>query len=55
MGPGAGRLAATEARDALLSMGFSPAEAAAALRDAPAGATAEDLLKAALRALGGAR
>jgi Holliday junction DNA helicase RuvA len=51
----AGSPAATEARDALLSMGFSPAEAAAALRDADAGATTEQLLKTALRALGGSR
>lgn len=58
LGPNAGvsePLAAAEARDALLAMGFSPAEAAAALRDAPPGARAEDLLKAALKALGGAR
>jgi holliday junction DNA helicase RuvA len=58
LGAGAGRgeqLAASEARDALLSMGFSPAEAAAALRDAQPGATAEQLLRAALKALGGAR
>jgi Holliday junction DNA helicase RuvA len=54
-GLGAGPLAASEARDALLAMGFSPAEAAVALRDAPADASAEDLLKAALRALGGTR
>jgi Holliday junction DNA helicase RuvA len=47
--------AAGAARDALLSMGFSPGEAAVALRDAPAGATAEQLLKLALRALGGGR
>jgi holliday junction DNA helicase RuvA len=50
---GAEQLAAGEARDALLSMGFSPAEAAVALRDAPAGASAEQLLKSALKALGG--
>jgi len=54
-GPGAGPLAASEARDALLAMGFSPAEAAVALRDAPADASAEVLLKSALRALGGTR
>jgi Holliday junction DNA helicase RuvA len=52
---GAGQVAVVEARDALLSMGFSPAEAAAALRDAEAGASAERLLKSALRSLGGAR
>ncbi|MDO8964882.1 MAG: Holliday junction branch migration protein RuvA [Coriobacteriia bacterium] len=45
--------AAAEARDALVSMGFSPAEAAAALREAPAGASAEDLLRVALKMLGG--
>ncbi len=47
--------AAAAARDALLSMGFSPGEAAAALRDAPAGSSAEQLLKLALKALGGMR
>jgi Holliday junction DNA helicase RuvA len=52
---GSGRLAETEAREALLGMGFSPAEASAALRDAEPGASTERLLKAALRALGGAR
>jgi len=52
---GAGQLAASEARDALLAMGFSPAEAATALRDAAPGASAETLLKAALKSLGGAR
>jgi Holliday junction DNA helicase RuvA len=45
--------AAAEARDALLSMGFTAAEATAALRDAPDGAGAEQLLKAALKSLGG--
>lgn len=50
-----GSLAAAEARDALLSMGFSPAEAAVVLRDAAPNATTEELLKAALKALGGAR
>ncbi|HEX9092509.1 MAG TPA: Holliday junction branch migration protein RuvA [Coriobacteriia bacterium] len=48
-------VAAAAARDALLSMGFSPGEAAVALRDAPADASAEQLLRLALRALGGAR
>jgi len=47
--------AAIEARDALLSMGFSLAEATAALRDIPDGATTEHVLKRALRALGGSR
>ncbi len=46
--------AAAAARDALLSMGFSPAEAAAALNGAPAGATAEQLLRMGLKSLGGA-
>jgi len=58
LGDAAGRSgspAAAEARDALLSMGFSPAEAAAALRDADPAASTEQLLKAALRVLGGAR
>jgi holliday junction DNA helicase RuvA len=54
-GGGGSTHAAIEARDALLSMGFSPAEAAAALRDSPAGATTERLLRDALKALGGAR
>lgn len=54
-GPGPEPAAAAEARDALLSMGFAPAEAAMALRDAPAGASAEQLLKLALKALGGSR
>lgn len=58
LGPGAAAgssLAAAEARDALLSMGFSSAEAAVVLRDAAPDATTEELLKAALKALGGAR
>jgi Holliday junction DNA helicase RuvA len=46
--------AAAAARDALLSMGFSPGEAAAALQGAPAGATAEQLLRHGLKSLGGA-
>jgi Holliday junction DNA helicase RuvA len=56
-GAGGGQepVATAAARDALLSMGFSPGEAAVALRDAPADATAEELLKLALKALGGAR
>jgi Holliday junction DNA helicase RuvA len=45
--------AAAEARDALLSMGFTAVEAAAALRGAPDGASAEQLLKSALKTLGG--
>lgn len=54
--PGAvASLGAAEARDALLSMGFSSAEAAAALRGQDSAATAEELLKGALRRLGGSR
>ena len=52
---GASTHAAIEARDALLSMGFSPAEAAVALSDVAEGATTEQLLRAALKMLGGAR
>jgi Holliday junction DNA helicase RuvA len=48
------RAAATaEARDALLSMGFTAVEAAAALRGSDGGATVEQLLKSALKSLGG--
>jgi Holliday junction DNA helicase RuvA len=54
-GAGAEPAAAAAARDALLSMGFSPGEAAVALRDAPAGSSAEQLLRMALRSLGGGR
>lgn len=52
---GASGAALAEARDALLAMGFTPAEAAASLRDAPAGASAAALLRGALKALGGSR
>jgi len=52
-GRGPRAAAAAEARDALLSMGFTAAEAAVALRGAPEGASAEQLLKAALKSLGG--
>ncbi len=52
-GPRSGAVA--EARDALVSMGFSPAEAADALRDAPPDATAEGALRSALKVLGGLR
>jgi Holliday junction DNA helicase RuvA len=52
VGPGA---AVSAARDALLSMGFSPGESSAALADGPADASAEQLLKLALRSLGGGR
>jgi Holliday junction DNA helicase RuvA len=58
LGPGlaaSAQLAASEARDALLAMGFSPAEAAAALRDADPSASAEQLLRSALKTLGGRR
>lgn len=51
----ASSVAVSEARQALLGMGFSAAEAASALRDAPADAPAEALLRAALKELGGAR
>jgi Holliday junction DNA helicase RuvA len=46
-------VAAAEARDALLAMGFTAAEAAAALRGADPDSTAEQLLKSALKTLGG--
>jgi holliday junction DNA helicase RuvA len=46
-------LAAAEAREALLGMGFSPAEVAVALRDVPEDSTAEQMLRFALKALGG--
>ena len=52
-GGGDGSGASAEARDALLSMGFSAAEAALALRDAPSGASAGQVVKHALRRLGG--
>jgi Holliday junction DNA helicase RuvA len=52
-GTGAHPVAAAEARDALLAMGFTAAEAAAALRGSDGAASAEELLKAALKALGG--
>lgn len=52
-GRGPHPVAAAEARDALLAMGFTAAEAAAALRGADDGSTAEQLLKSALKALGG--
>jgi Holliday junction DNA helicase RuvA len=50
---GAHPVAAAEARDALLAMGFTAVEAAAALRGADGAATAEQLLKSALKSLGG--
>lgn len=46
-------VAAAEARDALLAMGFTASEAAAALRGADEASTAEQLLKSALKSLGG--
>jgi holliday junction DNA helicase RuvA len=52
---GDGSVAIAQARDALLAMGFSMAEAAAALRDVEPGASAEESLKYALKALGSAR
>ncbi|HEY5549340.1 MAG TPA: Holliday junction branch migration protein RuvA [Coriobacteriia bacterium] len=52
---GASSRAVVEAREALLGMGFSPAEAAVALRDVAEGATTEQLLRSALKMLGGAR
>jgi Holliday junction DNA helicase RuvA len=54
-GSGPAAAAASAARDALLSMGFSPGEAAAALADGPADASAEQLLRLALKSLGGGR
>ncbi|MBE0475822.1 MAG: Holliday junction branch migration protein RuvA [Coriobacteriia bacterium] len=51
---GAALGAAAEAREALLSMGFSPAEVGAALKGGPAGADAAALLRRGLRRLGGA-
>lgn len=54
-GPGSVRAAGagSEATDALLGMGFSPAEVAAALKDAPAEGDTQSLMKYALRRLGG--
>jgi Holliday junction DNA helicase RuvA len=52
-GRGAHPVAAAEARDALLAMGFTAGEAAAALRGADERSTAEQLLKSALKSLGG--
>lgn len=46
--------AAAGATEALLSMGFSSAEAEVALKGAPEGASEEDLLKYALKRIGGA-
>lgn len=54
-GSGADSASATEARDALIAMGFSIAEATLALREAPAGTTAEGAVKHALKRLGGSR
>ena len=47
--------ASAEARDALLAMGFTTAEISMALRDAPESASAETLLRGALKALGAPR
>lgn len=52
-GRGVRPAATAEARDALLAMGFTALESAAALRGAPEGSTTEQLLKAALKTLGG--
>jgi Holliday junction DNA helicase RuvA len=52
-GGGSRQATVAEARDALLSMGFTASEAAMALRGADQDATAEQLLKAALKSLGG--
>lgn len=46
-------VAGNEAREALLGMGFSSAEIALALRDVAPDMTAEDMLRHALKALGG--
>jgi Holliday junction DNA helicase RuvA len=54
-GASAASVAGAEARDALLAMGFSSAEVTAALRDAPDTATAEQMLRLALKALGAGR
>jgi Holliday junction DNA helicase RuvA len=54
-GGGSASRVAVEARDALLAMGFSRAEATAALSDVDPAASAEQMLRAALRALGGTR
>jgi Holliday junction DNA helicase RuvA len=47
--------AAVEARDALLGMGFSAGEAAAAVAGAPEGATVEETITFALKRIGGGR
>jgi Holliday junction DNA helicase RuvA len=52
-GRGPRQAAMAEARDALLSMGFTASEAAMALRGTDGDATAEQLLKTALKSLGG--
>ncbi len=57
LGETAGRVGSdtlTEAREALVSMGFTPAEIAAALEDAGDATDANALLKHALKRLGGA-
>lgn len=52
-GSGGGGAALTEARDALLGMGFTQAEADAALKGSPAGSDVQQALKYALGRLGG--
>jgi Holliday junction DNA helicase RuvA len=47
--------AAVEARSALVGMGFSPGEAAAAIAGAPEGATVEEAITFALKRIGGGR
>jgi Holliday junction DNA helicase RuvA len=54
-GRAGGGAALAEATDALLTMGFSSAEAIVALKDADDGASAEVLLKGALKRLGSGR
>lgn len=53
VGVSGGGAAVTEARDALLGMGFTQAEADAALKGSPAGADVQQALKYALARLGG--
>jgi len=55
VGRAGGGAALAEATDALLTMGFSSAEAIVALKDADDGASAEVLLKGALKRLGSGR
>lgn len=50
---GSGGAAVTEARDALIGMGFTQAEADAALKESPVGSSVHEALKHALGRLGG--